>query len=79
MNMIFQLRIQTVILGYGKVNENLSCKHSKITHNIWYLCAHQHPCEVQGTIALWVKDKNFPDKMALFQWLRVHQMAPMNS
>lgn len=77
--MIFQLRIEIAILGYGKANGNLSGKHSRITHNIQYLCAHKHPCEVQVTIALQAKDKTFPHRMALFPWLRVHQMAPMNS
>lgn len=79
--MIFQLRIEIAILDYGKqlINENSSSNHSEITHNSQYLCAHKHSCEVQVTIALQAKDKNFPDEMALFQWHRVHQTAPMNS
>lgn len=77
--MIFQLRIEIAILGYGKANENSSSKHSKITHNIRYLRACKHPCEVQVTIAPQAKDKHFPGGMVLFQWLRVRQTAPMNS
>lgn len=79
--MIFQLRIEIAILDYGKqlINENSSSNHSKITHNSQYLCAHKHSCEIQVTTALQAKDKNFPDGMALFQWHRVHQTAPMNS
>lgn len=77
---IFQLRIETAILGYGKANRNLPVKHSRITHNfLRYLCAHKHPCEEQVTIALQAEDKTFPHRMARFPWLRVHQMAPMNS
>ena len=77
--MIFQLRIELAILGYGKANGNLSGKHFRITHSIRYLCAHKHPCEVQVIIALQAKDNTFPHGMALFPWLRVHQMAPRNS
>ena len=76
---IFQLRIEITILGYGKANKNSSSKHPKITHSIHYLCVHKHPCEVQVTKALQAKDKNFPNGMMLFQWLRVHQTAPVNS
>ena len=77
--MTFQLRIEIAILGYGKANENSYSKHPKITHSIHYLCVHKHPCEVQVTKALQAKDKNFPNGMMLFQWLRVHRTAPVNS
>lgn len=77
--MIVQLRIEIAIIGYGKTNENSPSKHPKITHNIHYLCAHKHPCELQVTKALQAKDKNFPDGMVLLQWLRVRQTAPMNT
>lgn len=51
---IFQLRTEIAILDYGKqlINENSSGNHSKITHNIQYLCAHKRSCEVQVTTAL---------------------------
>lgn len=77
--MVVQLKIEMAIIAYGKANENLFGKHPNITHNIQYLCAHRHPCEVQLTTALQAKDKKFPDGMALFQWFRVHQTVPMNS
>ena len=45
--MIFHLRVETATLDYGKANKNSSSKHSKITHNIWYLYAHKLCCKIQ--------------------------------
>lgn len=60
--MIFQLKIEIAILSYGKTNGNLSGKHSRITHNIQYLCAHKHPYKVQVTTGLQANDKKFPGR-----------------
>lgn len=60
-------------------NHNSPGKCSKIAHNIWYLCVHKHPGEIQVTIALYDKENKTPDGMALFQQLRPRQTAHMNS